>query len=633
MTTPPPERPAQEHPDPLTEAMRQGSTKTMALLAQAAEVAVLAAAIRERRAARRAIEAAQEERARAAAEELRRKTDRVRWQRAFDDEWLEAATVDELATAWVAGRTHVHQDPMAHDAVERLQTTLYEREPEAMDLFQRLMHAPYQPEEAMRQAAEWFTRARDRDAIAKKTPAERTARISRGELDAGPAVVAAHDREDLRQAVAVALPDLADQIIAEKAWPALAATMASAKDQGLDPAKTLATVFAERELNTARGTAQVLQWRLERVLENPPTPARPTPSATTASTTTASKGPRTPGGTAAPSANPTNAATAGRTKQAADPVAQGDGDEVKRAIRDVGRSRRMSQNDAAEREAFVLDRWRVVHGAEEKMQGARRAARAFEREIIELDPQARAMYERLAPSAAPGVELEPAERDQAARAQRMAFASYLNEHGLTPDGTLMPATAEVPATVENKTPSPMNEEAGPETSRSESQPADSEQQDETAAPAPGQDSGRKPAAPPPEKARTVDAGEATTPPGADAAEAALASWRQGEDKPQNVKAAAVEGAEPGSGQEAEPAEPAAVAVAPAPQPSEGQGQVSADVQAQAENAARMARMASPRPVDEALAKSKTERPAVSGKVVWHRGQDLTQGRGGPRPGR
>ncbi|MBV9023707.1 MAG: hypothetical protein JO362_07905 [Streptomycetaceae bacterium] len=61
--------------------------------------------------------------------------------------------------------------------------------------------------------------------------------------------------------------------------------------------------------------------------------------------------------------------------------------------------------------------------------------------------------------------------------------------------------------------------------------------------------------------------------------------------------------------------------------------VSADVRAEAENAARMARMASPGPVDAALPQQKAERPAVSGKVVRHQGQDLTQRRGGPRPGR
>src|SRR5262245_24685834 len=244
---------AEEYPDPFADAMRRGAARTMALLAQAAETAVLVAAIRERQVARRAIEEAQRERAKAAAEELRRQTDRVRWQRALDDEWLEAATVDELATAWVAGRAHVHEDAMAHDAVERLEKTLYAREPEAMDLYQRLMRAPYEPEEAMRQAAEWFTRVRDAEAINKKSPAERTARVARGELDPGPEVVAAHQRDDLRQAVVVALPDLADQITSDPAWPALAAAMANAEQQGLNPAEVLAKARNERGLNTGRG--------------------------------------------------------------------------------------------------------------------------------------------------------------------------------------------------------------------------------------------------------------------------------------------------------------------------------------------------------------------------------------------
>ncbi|MEU6332788.1 hypothetical protein ABZ851_36910 [Streptomyces sp. NPDC047049] len=626
-------QPPEEYPDPFAEAMRRGAARTMAVLAQAAETAVLVAAIRERQATRRAVEEAQRERARKAAEDLRRQTDRVRWQRALDDEWLEAATVDELVTAWVAGRTHMHEDAMAHDAVERLEKALVEREPQAMDLYQRLMGAPYEPEEAMRQAAEWFTRQADAEAIAKKTPAERTARVSRGELDPGPEVVAASQRDDLRQAVAVALPDLADQITGDPAWPALAATMATAEQQGLDPARALATVAAERELNTARGMTAVLQWRLERHLENPPPNPADNPAAADPATGA------TPTATAA-------ATAAGGTSRR---------DEVRRAIRDVGRSRRMTEGGSEEeRRAFVLERWRIVHAAEDELPGAQRAARAFERELIELDPEARAMYRRLAPVREGGGELIAAEREQDRKAVRAAFEDYLIRHDLTEDGTpTANATQTQPAQQQNQAP----------------------RQDQAAAPA---DEGtvlyRWEITIPSENGVTahIADGQFRVPAGPDQRAAAE---RMAEDElralfkveaermrpvPENrQRDYVIHAVGPGGHEEhirvtgrtlhhhgdrdAAPTppprrEPASHQVpaepAPAPQPSPAPPQQVPDgVQAEAENAARMARMASAGPVDAALPQQKAERPAVSGKVVRHQGQDLTSRRGGPRPGR
>lgn len=628
---------AEEYPDPFANAMRRGAARTMALLAQAAETAVLIAAIRERQAARRAIEEAQRERAEAAAEELRRQTDRVRWQRALDDEWLEAATADELVTAWVAGRVHVHEDAMAHDAVERLEKTLYAREPEAMDLYQRLMHAPYEPEEAMRQAAEWFTRVRDAEAIGKKTSSERNARVARGELDAAPEVVAAHQREDLRQAVAVALPNLAEQITGDPAWPALAATMANAEQQGINPAEALAAVAAERELNTARGMTAVLQWRLERHLENPPLSPADAPNATGEATTTPT------------ATRPTATPSPGRSAR----------EEVRRAIRDVGRSRRMTEGGSDdERRAFILGRWRIVHAVEDELPGAQRAARAFERELIELDPESHALYRSLAPSRESGSELTPSERQQDREAARIGFADYLNRHGLTPDGTPKVNTTKPASLKESQTP----------------------QQDQAAA---RKDDGtvlyrweiRVPTAvgtmwPIADGQFRVPAGPGER----EAAERAAADELRALFKTQaererpvpedRQREYVIHAVGPGGHEEhikitgrtlhhtrdrdAMPAiaKPQQTEVtshqapaeqptpSPAPQQTQAPSQaVPAGVQAEAENAARMARMASPGPVDAALPQQKAERPAVSGKVVRHQGQDLTNRRGGPRPGR
>ncbi|MGW2724866.1 hypothetical protein [Streptomyces sp. NPDC001492] len=671
---------SEEYSDLLTEAMRRGSARTMALLAQAAETAVLVAAIRERQAARRAIEEAQRERAQAAAEEMRRQTDRVRWQRALDDEWLESATVDELVTAWVAGRAHVHEDAMAHDAVGRLESTLYAREPEAMDLYQRLMHAPYEPEEAMRQAAEWFTRARDADAIRKKSPYERTARVARGELDPGPAVVAAHQREDLRQAVTLALPDLADQITGDDAWPALAATMSTAEQQGLDPAEVLARVAAERELNTARGMTAVLQWRLERYLENPP------PSPTDAPTGTPTAG---DGATASP---PTTTATAGSSRQ----------DEVRRAIRDVGRSRRMTNEDGSdeERRAFILERWRTVHAVEDEHPGAQRAARAFERELIALDPEARALYESLAPSHADGSELTPAEREQERLAAQAAFAGYLDRHGLTPEGKPPVAPHAEAAPPQQPAEAPGHEDqtvrrvaeakAAAEKARNTAEKLNASARVgegtvlyQWTIDIPAEDG----------SAAFIASGQFRVPAGPDqqaAAERAAADelhalFRTEAERERPVpddrqRDYVIRATGPGGPREtirvtgrtmraraddmdrpastAERPAPATAQAAPTAQadqapagdanldmgydendldrPAPAQPQASAqtippDVQAAAQTAVRMTRMASPGPVDAALGQQKkTERPAVSGKVVL--GRERTNQRKGPRPG-
>ncbi|MFJ5829947.1 relaxase/mobilization nuclease domain-containing protein [Streptomyces sp. NPDC093089] len=99
-----------------------------------------------------------------------------------------------------------------------------------------------------------------------------------------------------RQAAAVrqVLPDLAEQILAEPAWPTLAATLNDATTAGHDPAALLTQAARHRELDTATNLTEVLTWRLKRlpdlaVGEPPhdrpadrvqPGPATPTPRAT-----------------------------------------------------------------------------------------------------------------------------------------------------------------------------------------------------------------------------------------------------------------------------------------------------------------------------------------------------------------
>ncbi|MEU8954917.1 relaxase/mobilization nuclease domain-containing protein [Streptomyces sp. NPDC048518] len=69
----------------------------------------------------------------------------------------------------------------------------------------------------------------------------------------------------LRQAV----PDLAEQILAEPGWHALAATLADVEAAGHEPAALLAAVVARRELDTAESVSDVLVWRLRRLADLP----------------------------------------------------------------------------------------------------------------------------------------------------------------------------------------------------------------------------------------------------------------------------------------------------------------------------------------------------------------------------
>ncbi|MFI5804430.1 relaxase/mobilization nuclease domain-containing protein [Streptomyces sp. NPDC051561] len=75
--------------------------------------------------------------------------------------------------------------------------------------------------------------------------------------------------ENLRRAV----PELADRLLAEPGWYALAATLAEVEDAGHDPAPLLAEAAARRELDTAESVSDVLVWRLRRLAGLPAAPS------------------------------------------------------------------------------------------------------------------------------------------------------------------------------------------------------------------------------------------------------------------------------------------------------------------------------------------------------------------------
>ncbi len=79
--------------------------------------------------------------------------------------------------------------------------------------------------------------------------------------------------EQRRQAATVheAIPELAERILTEPGWPALAATLNDAEAAGHPPTTLLAAVAAHRELDTADSISDVLTWRLRRTAALPTT--------------------------------------------------------------------------------------------------------------------------------------------------------------------------------------------------------------------------------------------------------------------------------------------------------------------------------------------------------------------------
>ncbi|MEV5605517.1 relaxase/mobilization nuclease domain-containing protein [Streptomyces sp. NPDC052299] len=78
------------------------------------------------------------------------------------------------------------------------------------------------------------------------------------------------------------LPGLAERILAEPGWYALAATIAEAEAAGHDPAALLSEAVERRELDTADQVSDVLVWRLRRTADLPADASAP-PETSTAS--------------------------------------------------------------------------------------------------------------------------------------------------------------------------------------------------------------------------------------------------------------------------------------------------------------------------------------------------------------
>ncbi|MCP9207156.1 relaxase/mobilization nuclease domain-containing protein [Streptomyces sp. NEAU-Y11] len=79
-----------------------------------------------------------------------------------------------------------------------------------------------------------------------------------------------------------AVPELAEQVLAEPGWYALAATLTDAENAGHDPTSLLTDAARHRELATAESVSDVLVWRLRRTADLPAATSPTTAEAHTA---------------------------------------------------------------------------------------------------------------------------------------------------------------------------------------------------------------------------------------------------------------------------------------------------------------------------------------------------------------
>jgi AAA domain len=75
-----------------------------------------------------------------------------------------------------------------------------------------------------------------------------------------------------QQLVERVLPDLAQEITSDTAWHAVLSALRDADADGWDTEALLANATRQRELTTAESLAQVISWRLRRIIDNEPAP-------------------------------------------------------------------------------------------------------------------------------------------------------------------------------------------------------------------------------------------------------------------------------------------------------------------------------------------------------------------------
>ncbi|WP_329314395.1 mobilization protein [Streptomyces sp. NBC_01262] len=95
----------------------------------------------------------------------------------------------------------------------------------------------------------------------------------------------AHTVQRHAQQIRTYVSQHAEKVIADPAWPALTAALATAEATGHDPQRLLQQAVSERALDDARSPAQVLTWRISRRSQRPAPSARALAAQTRTTTT------------------------------------------------------------------------------------------------------------------------------------------------------------------------------------------------------------------------------------------------------------------------------------------------------------------------------------------------------------
>jgi hypothetical protein len=146
------------HPEPITEGFAQSGQRLVQVISLAAISRQAHVRRRQRlQDARAARDAAEENRI---ANEMRAAfaEARSRWAPAHDREWLRQADLLQVARAWAAALPYAGTSPAAAAAIGKCEQRLRELHPHAMEHYDRFRATGLSAEEAMRDAATFFTR-------------------------------------------------------------------------------------------------------------------------------------------------------------------------------------------------------------------------------------------------------------------------------------------------------------------------------------------------------------------------------------------------------------------------------------------------------------------------------------------
>jgi hypothetical protein len=149
---------AENHPDPITEGLGHGAQRGAQMVALAT---MTANGVRQYANQRHDLRAARDERTRqAAGKQLKAASDEARslWAPAHDRAWLQQATFLQTARAWSAAVPYAEDNTAARSAMRKCEQRLRDLHPHAMEHYDRLRASGRAPQEAMREAAPFFTR-------------------------------------------------------------------------------------------------------------------------------------------------------------------------------------------------------------------------------------------------------------------------------------------------------------------------------------------------------------------------------------------------------------------------------------------------------------------------------------------